>query len=206
VEDASWPSGRVVAVRETVQDAAGSGPRRLERGPLTLFIVVDGLPVSDLPAGARLRLGVTAVVALMESGEAAGPSASRGGFHGGGLLEATAGDPVPAEVLDPGDVAPGDGVSLEAIALPVTEVLDLHSFRPQDTQQVVIEYLAAARRAGLDEVRIVHGRGQGVQRAIVRRILGGAPDVAGFADAPPTRGGWGATLVRLYPTEDPQRT
>jgi DNA-nicking Smr family endonuclease len=69
-------------------------------------------------------------------------------------------------------------------------------------QRVVTEYLGEARRAGLGEVRIVHGRGAGVQRAIVRRLLADAPGVAGFTDAPPTRGGWGATVVRLRRTED----
>jgi DNA-nicking Smr family endonuclease len=109
---------------------------------------------------------------------------------------------VTGEVLEGGSVAPGDHVALEAVALPLMEVLDLHSFRPEDTQKVVIEYLDEARRAGLDEVRIVHGRGQGVQRAIVRGLLRDAPGVAGFADAPPTRGGWGATVVRLRRTGD----
>jgi dsDNA-specific endonuclease/ATPase MutS2 len=67
---------------------------------------------------------------------------------------------------------------------------------------VVSEYLDEARRAGVGEVRIVHGRGRGVQRAIIRRLLAEAPGVAGFADAPPTRGGWGATVVRLRRGED----
>jgi DNA-nicking Smr family endonuclease len=106
-----------------------------------------------------------------------------------------------AEVLEAGSVALGDGVSLEAVALPLTDVLDLHSFRPEDTQKVVSEYLDGARRAGLGEVRIVHGRGRGVQRALVRRILTECPGVAGFDDAPPTRGGWGATGGRLRPWE-----
>ena len=67
---------------------------------------------------------------------------------------------------------------------------------------MVSEYLDEARRAGVGEVRIVHGRGRGVQRAIIRRLLAEAPGVAGFADAPPTRGGWGATVVRLRRAED----
>ena len=87
---------------------------------------------------------------------------------------------------------PGDAVCVEAVILPLTDVLDLHSFRPEDVPAVVSEYLEEARRAGLAEVRIVHGRGRGVQRAVVRRLLGGAPGVAGFADAEPTRGGMGS--------------
>jgi dsDNA-specific endonuclease/ATPase MutS2 len=65
----------------------------------------------------------------------------------------------------------------------------------------VAAYLLEARQAGLGEVRIVHGRGRGVQRAAIRHALAGAPGVAGFADAPPARGGWGATIVRLLPLE-----
>ena len=105
-------------------------------------------------------------------------------------------------MLEPGDVTLGDDVALEAVAVPVTDVLDLHSFRPEETRQMVATYLDEARRAGFEEVRIVHGRGRGVQRALVRRVLSDAPEVAGFADAPPTRGGWGATLVRLRRPEN----
>ena len=66
---------------------------------------------------------------------------------------------------------------------------------------MVSEYLDEALRAGVSEVRIIHGRGQGVQRAIIRRLLAEAPGVAEFADAPPTRGGWGATVVYLRRAE-----
>ncbi len=99
-------------------------------------------------------------------------------------------------------MTPGDPVALEAVALPLTDVLDLHSFRPEDTKRVLTEYLDEAYRAGLSEVRIVHGRGRGVQRAIVRRILSEVPQVARFAEAPPARGGWGATIVHLRRMDD----
>jgi dsDNA-specific endonuclease/ATPase MutS2 len=62
---------------------------------------------------------------------------------------------------------------------------------------VVADYLEEAHRSGFAEVRLIHGRGIGVQREIVRSVLGRHPLVEGFADAPPERGGWGATLVRL---------
>jgi DNA-nicking Smr family endonuclease len=88
------------------------------------------------------------------------------------------------------------------VSIPLTDVLDLHSFRPEETQQVVTTYLAEARRCRLREVRIIHGRGRGVQRAAIRRVLADAPGVAEFTDAPPSRGGWGATIVRLCPVED----
>jgi len=64
---------------------------------------------------------------------------------------------------------------------------------------VVAEYLDAAQARGFVEVRLIHGRGIGVQRKIVQGVLARHPLVAGFADAPPERGGAGATIVRLRP-------
>jgi DNA-nicking Smr family endonuclease len=66
---------------------------------------------------------------------------------------------------------------------------------------VVEEYLTACRERGLLGVRLVHGRGQGVQRAAVQRLLSSLSWVEGFVDAPPSSGGWGATLVQLRPSE-----
>lgn len=92
---------------------------------------------------------------------------------------------------------PDDG---EPFRLPITEELDLHAFAPRDVPSVVEEYLRACREEGLLLVRVVHGRGRGVQRAEVHRVLRRmTEDVEGFADAPPASGGWGATLVRLRP-------
>jgi len=85
------------------------------------------------------------------------------------------------------------------VVLPIGEELDLHTFAPRDVPSVVEEYVRACREKGILEVRIVHGRGKGVQRAVVRRLLTGLEGVASFDDAPPTSGGWGATLVRLTP-------
>jgi dsDNA-specific endonuclease/ATPase MutS2 len=64
---------------------------------------------------------------------------------------------------------------------------------------VVAEYLEAAHARGFAEVRLIHGRGIGVQRRIVQGVLARHPLVAGYADAPPERGGAGATIVRLRP-------
>ena len=83
------------------------------------------------------------------------------------------------------------------VVLPVEEHLDLHAFSPRDVRDVVGSYLEAAWEAGFQEVRLIHGRGIGVQRESVRSLLARHPHVLSFADAPPERGGWGATVVRL---------
>lgn len=85
------------------------------------------------------------------------------------------------------------------VALPVEDALDLHTFRPGETAEAVAEYVAAAAARGFREVRLIHGRGIGVQRAIVRRALKRSPHVVAFADATPDRGGWGATVAVLRP-------
>jgi len=88
----------------------------------------------------------------------------------------------------------------EPVALPIEDSLDLHTFAPRDVASVVEEYLTEAAARGFSEVRVIHGRGIGVQREIVRTVLTRHPLVESFAAAPPERGGWGATLVRLRPT------
>jgi dsDNA-specific endonuclease/ATPase MutS2 len=87
------------------------------------------------------------------------------------------------------------------VTLPVEDRFDLHSFQPREVGSVVESYLDAALEAGFEEVRLIHGRGIGVQREIVRSVLSRHPGVARFEDAPPERGGWGATVVRLRPRE-----
>ncbi len=81
--------------------------------------------------------------------------------------------------------------------LPIEDVLDLHPFRPRDVPAVVRDYLDAAIARGFREVRLIHGRGIGFQRERVRAVLAADPRVEWFGDAPPDRGHWGATLVRL---------
>jgi DNA-nicking Smr family endonuclease len=85
----------------------------------------------------------------------------------------------------------------EPIVLPIEDSIDLHAFHPKDIPSVVEEYLEQCQQAGLIEVRIIHGRGTGVQRNIVRGILEKHPRVLSFQDAPSEAGGWGATLVAL---------
>lgn len=83
------------------------------------------------------------------------------------------------------------------VEVPITDVLDLHSFRPAEVPGVVREYLDAAYERGYRQLRIIHGRGIGVQRQTVRTLLGRDPRVEDFGDAPLEAGGWGATWVRL---------
>jgi DNA-nicking Smr family endonuclease len=90
-----------------------------------------------------------------------------------------------------------DSAMPDEIVLPITDELDLHTFAPADVPAVVADYLDACREQGLLLVRIVHGRGKGVQRAVVQRLLRDLPHVESLTDAPPASGGWGATLVRL---------
>ncbi len=85
------------------------------------------------------------------------------------------------------------------VHLPVEDTLDLHAFAPRDVPSLVAEYLSAARVAGLREVRLIHGRGRGVQRAAVHAVLASLPFVVAAREAPPERGGWGATVVVLDP-------
>jgi DNA-nicking Smr family endonuclease len=85
----------------------------------------------------------------------------------------------------------------DPVPVPIEDTIDLHAFAPRDVPSVVEEYLREATGRGFAEVRIIHGRGQGVQRAAVRKVLTSHPRVARFFDAPPERGGWGATVVVL---------
>jgi dsDNA-specific endonuclease/ATPase MutS2 len=76
-------------------------------------------------------------------------------------------------------------------------VFDLHSVPPRDVEPVVEAYLEEANRLGLKALRIIHGRGIGVQREIVRSVLRRTPYVASYRDAPAEAGGWGATIITL---------
>jgi dsDNA-specific endonuclease/ATPase MutS2 len=89
----------------------------------------------------------------------------------------------------------------EPIRIPVTDVFDLHTVPPREIKPAVENYLEEAHRMGFQALRIIHGRGIGVQREIVRSVLSRTPFVAGFSDAPGEAGGWGATVVTLRPPE-----
>jgi DNA-nicking Smr family endonuclease len=79
--------------------------------------------------------------------------------------------------------------------VPIESSLDLHTFAPRDIKSVVEEYVTAAHEAGLREVRLIHGRGKGVQRGIVQQALERHPLVVEFWDADETH--LGATVARL---------
>lgn len=92
----------------------------------------------------------------------------------------------------------------EPVTIPITDVFDLHTIPPRDVKLVVEEYLREAQRAGFRSVRIIHGKGIGVQRETVRTILGRTPFVTEWTDAPPEAGGLGATIVRLNDRQEPE--
>ena len=85
----------------------------------------------------------------------------------------------------------------EPVRIPITDVFDLHTVPPRDVKPIVEEYLEEARRLGFKALRIIHGRGIGVQREMVRSVLARTPFVESFSDAPAEAGGWGATIVTL---------
>lgn len=85
----------------------------------------------------------------------------------------------------------------DPVRIPITDVFDLHSVPPRDAGAVVEEYLEEARALGLKALRIIHGRGIGAQREMVRKVLASKDYVLDFRDAPAEAGGWGATIVTL---------
>ncbi len=85
----------------------------------------------------------------------------------------------------------------EPFRIPIRDVFDLHAIPPRDVEGVVEEYLLEAHKLGFKALRIIHGRGIGVQRETVRRVLARTPFIVDFRDAPMEAGGWGATVVTL---------
>ena len=85
----------------------------------------------------------------------------------------------------------------EPVEIEITDVFDLHTIPPRDVKRVVEEYLEIAREKGFPVVRIIHGKGIGVQREMVRTILARTDFVLDWTDAPPEAGGLGATIIRL---------
>jgi DNA-nicking Smr family endonuclease len=85
----------------------------------------------------------------------------------------------------------------DPVEIEITDVFDLHTIPPRDVKRVVEEYLMIARKRDFRSVRIIHGKGAGVQRDMVRSILARTPFVFDWTDAPPEAGGLGATIVRF---------
>ena len=100
------------------------------------------------------------------------------------------------DAVDPFDPFP------EPVRLEIKDVFDLHTVRPREVRAVVEEYLREAHRKGFRRVRIIHGKGVGVQRETVRTVLARTPFVEHFSDAPPEAGGWGATVAWLTPESE----
>ncbi|HVF51721.1 MAG TPA: Smr/MutS family protein [Pyrinomonadaceae bacterium] len=101
---------------------------------------------------------------------------------------------------DDADVDPFDPFP-EPVRIEIRDIIDLHTIARRDVGRVVEEYLREARHAGFRSVRIIHGKGIGVQREAVRRILARTPFVQNWTDAPAEAGGWGATIVRFSHVE-----
>lgn len=86
---------------------------------------------------------------------------------------------------------------MKPVRVPIEDVIDLHTFRPEDLAPLLEDYIEACLAAGFRSVRIIHGKGRGFQRRRVHELLRRSPRVASFCDAPPDAGGWGATIAFL---------
>ncbi|SPE55669.1 Smr protein/MutS2 [Verrucomicrobia bacterium] len=89
----------------------------------------------------------------------------------------------------------------EPLQIPITGVLDLHTFNPRDVKELVPAYLEECRQRGILQVRIIHGKGVGNLQRTVHSMLSRLPEVISFTLDHPQFGGWGATLVRLRQRE-----
>ena len=86
---------------------------------------------------------------------------------------------------------------MKVVKLAIEDVLDLHTFRPKDIPDLLEDYFVECLKAGIYSVRIIHGKGKGIQKRRVRELLEKNSMVTEFKEAPPEAGGWGATLVEL---------
>ena len=100
------------------------------------------------------------------------------------------------------DSTENDNPFPETIVIPIEESIDLHLFLPREIRDVVEGYIEAAIEKRFREVRLIHGRGKGVQRNRVQQILASHPGVERFTDAPAHQGGWGATIAWLVVTDE----
>lgn len=96
-----------------------------------------------------------------------------------------------------------DPEELDPVELPIDGTLDLHTFKPREVKELVVEYLDACRERGILDVRIVHGKGTGTLRRTVHAVLERHPGVSSFRLGGDGGGGWGATIVTLRPLKKP---
>ena len=89
---------------------------------------------------------------------------------------------------------------MKPVKIPIEDVLDLHTFHPKDIPNLLEDYFSECMKAGIFSVRIIHGKGKGIQKRRVQKLLKENSVVVSFKDAPPEAGGWGATLVELKRT------
>ena len=95
---------------------------------------------------------------------------------------------------------------MKVVKLAIEDVLDLHTFRPKDIPDLLENYFTECIRAGIYSVRIIHGKGKGIQKRRVQGILEKNSMVRAFNEAPPEAGGWGATLVELVRNLDTENS
>lgn len=86
---------------------------------------------------------------------------------------------------------------MQPVKIAIEDVLDLHTFKPKDIPDLLDGYFLECIKVGILSVRIIHGKGKGIQKKRVKALLKNNPKVKSFQDAPPEAGGWGATLVEL---------
>jgi DNA-nicking Smr family endonuclease len=86
---------------------------------------------------------------------------------------------------------------LKPVKIPIEDVIDLHTFRPDEVPDLLSDYFSACMKKGIYSVRVIHGKGHGVLRKKIQKLLEKNPLVESFKNAPSDAGGWGATLVEL---------
>ena len=85
------------------------------------------------------------------------------------------------------------------VHIPISDILDLHTFQPKEISDLLKDYFSVCIEADIFSVRIIHGKGTGILKKRIHGLLKRNPMVKSFKDAPPEAGGWGATLVHLEP-------
>ncbi|HUV76830.1 MAG TPA: Smr/MutS family protein [Desulfobacterales bacterium] len=88
---------------------------------------------------------------------------------------------------------------MKPVKMPIEDILDLHTFKPKDVPDLLVDYFSACIDAGIYSVRIVHGKGRGILKKRVQGLLKKNSLVESYRNAPLQAGGWGATLVELKP-------